>query len=690
MCHGVADQARIENRLLAAVYAAFGHYFAIKDCNLESSSMKTQNNMQVSDIANEGVNGQDQKTMPAVKHYQAQISTIEVDISKRQELMKRLVWLRLLLALLGFGLLGFGLIEKTASPWIWKIGVVFIFAFLVAATWHETNVWIVSILNQRLRGYKRLVARCARDWKSLPPLPSEVVSPKYHSELSRDLDLFGDRSLYRWVSLATTQTGAKTVCDWMMYWAPPSEITDRQKAVQELVLQRDWRMAFFENACNYQQQLSGPEGIVEWSASPSHFANRRWLQMLTWVSPMMFFVGIVLILLFKYSENDLGQTIGLGMMLGGAAVNFLLTMGIIGPIHDTFQKIGAANRELQSLREMISRIEKLPCQSRLLIRAKSLCQNDDHSADLALARLQRIMSLAGMQRSPLMFIPYLLLQVGVLWDVRVLELLEHWKVQNGEKTQGWLDSIGVIETLCASAAIADEYPNWMYPQLHDRNDHLSERLLEIKCIAHPLLNDSSRVNNDVSIDRSHPLLLVTGSNMAGKSTLLRSIGVNAILARLGAPVCANSWISASLDLASSIRVQDSLQDGVSFFMAELRRLRDVVETAKAQDHAAGRPMLVLLDEILQGTNSRERQIAVEHVLDCLVRYGCIVITSTHDLEMAGNPSIQRIAQTVHFREHFVNENGKQVMKFDYIMHPGVTPTTNALKLLEMVGLRATS
>jgi len=181
--------------------------------------------------------------------------------------------------------------------------------------------------------------------------------------------------------------------------------------------------------------------------------------------------------------------------------------------------------------------------------------------------------------------------------------------------------------------------------------------------------------------------LVTGSNMAGKSTLLRSIGVNSILARLGAPVCSSSWSGASFELASSIRVQDSLQDGVSFFMAELNRLRSVVDTAQAQNHIGGRQMLVLLDEILQGTNSRERQIAVEHVLDKLVEYGCIVLTSTHDLEMAGNVRIQNIAQVVHFREHFEEINGKQIMRFDYIMHAGVTPTTNALKLLEMVGLR---
>jgi DNA mismatch repair ATPase MutS len=305
-----------------------------------------------------------------------------------------------------------------------------------------------------------------------------------------------------------------------------------------------------------------------------------------------------------------------------------------------------------------------------------------------LRRLQRIMALAGLQRSPLFFIPYLILQVFVLWDVRVLEALERWKKGVGDETAGWIDAIGTIEALGSAASIADEYPDWCMPTLDTKDKSVSQSLplFAATGVAHPLLKDASRVPNSVCIARDQPLLLVTGSNMAGKSTLLRSVGVNAILSRLGAPVCAQAWQGASFELASSIQVQDSLQDGVSFFMAELKRLRSVVDAAQQQHRSDGKQMMVLLDEILQGTNSRERQIAVEHVLDKLVEFGCVVLTSTHDLEMAGNRRIQEIAQVVHFREHFENIDGKEVMRFDYIMHPGVTPTTNALKLLAMVGL----
>ena len=627
--------------------------------------------------------------LSAADQYRSNIESLEAKVQDRIAIMQRLVWVRLGLALPGIGLIVFGMLEKSAGSWTWQLGMGLVIGFLFAATWHETNLWLTSQLRQRLSGYRRLLARCQREWSSLKPLATEEFSTAYHSELTRDLDIFGDRSLFRWCSLAMTQTGAKTLCNWLTQWTDHQTIHERQNAVRELAANRTWRMSFFDTSCNYQNQQSNPEGIVEWCNAPSHFANRAWLHWLTWLSPIALLSGLAIILIAMFADNQTGQIAGLVCILSGVAINFLLTMAIIGPIHDIFVQIGTANRELQSLVNMIHAIKELDSKEQLLSTVRAKCFDDGHSAESALARLQRIMALAGMQRSPIMFIPYLLLQVGFLWDVRILELLERWKSEFGSKASGWLDAIGIIETLCAAAAIADENPDWTYPTLFDKEKSSSQKmaLLAVEDVSHPLLNEASRVPNSVEIQRDKPLLLVTGSNMAGKSTLLRSIGVNSILARLGAPVCSSSWSGASFELASSIRVQDSLQDGVSFFMAELNRLRSVVDTAQAQNHIGGRQMLVLLDEILQGTNSRERQIAVEHVLDKLVEYGCIVLTSTHDLEMAGNVRIQNIAQVVHFREHFEEINGKQIMRFDYIMHAGVTPTTNALKLLEMVGLR---
>lgn len=625
--------------------------------------------------------------MTARERYQSQIDSLHKQIEEKKQFAKKLVMARLGFALPGLALLAFGIIENTAPSWLWKLGVFLLVGFLAAATWHENNSWKTRQIQLRLIGYKRLLARCKRDWAALLPLPTERVVKEYVSDVTHDLDVFGDRSLFRWLSLAATESGARTLCRWLTEWEPFEQIRDRQLAVEHIASEVEWRDKFHGAAIGYESTDSNPERIVQWSQSKSYFDGRQWLRSISWLGPACLIVGVAMFVLFNSEELNRLQIAGLVITVVGVAINFLLTVTVIAPIHDIFVAIGNANRELQFLRQMLESLESLSPRGKLLEEARASCDSAGQKASNAIDRLQRIMSLAGLQKNPLFFVPYLIFQMTVLWDVRILERLEKWKSQFGEQSQKWLEAIGTMEAITSAAFIADEYPEWTYPEL-PRQDANAEKslLLDVSDLAHPLLSDSARVPNTVAVDARHPLLLITGSNMAGKSTMLRSVGVNALLSRVGAPVCASRWLGESFELASSIRVQDSLQDGVSFFMAELKRLRRIVDQAERESAPNGKQMLVLLDEILQGTNSRERQIAVERVLGQLVEFGSLVMTSTHDLELANNDAITSIAQIVHFREYFESVEGKEVMRFDYRMRDGVTPTTNALKLLELVGL----
>ena len=201
-----------------------------------------------------------------------------------------------------------------------------------------------------------------------------------------------------------------------------------------------------------------------------------------------------------------------------------------------------------------------------------------------------------------------------------------------------------------------------------------------------MLSDSVVVRNDCTLGPRGTFLLVTGSNMSGKSTLLRSIGVNVALAQAGGPVCAEEFRLPPLRVATSMRIDDSLSEGVSFFMAELKRLKLIVDQCLEMENSSQWTLLYLLDEILQGTNSAERHIAVSQVIGHLLTHGAIGAVSTHDLELAASPSIVNSCQKVHFRETILNDGATRQMTFDHKMRPGVTPTTNALKLLELVGL----
>jgi len=284
----------------------------------------------------------------------------------------------------------------------------------------------------------------------------------------------------------------------------------------------------------------------------------------------------------------------------------------------------------------------------------------------------------------MLFLPYLALQLLGLWDVHVLAVLERWRDRYGSQVSSWFDSLGQLEAILSLAALAYEYPNWAVPEWIVPDD--SARV-EAHAIGHPLLADVGRVANDIQVGPAGSLLLVTGSNMSGKSTMLRSLGLNIQLAAAGSVVCADRFTLPTCEIATSIRVHDSLSEGVSFYMAELHRLRDVVDHADRLVAKDDRILVYLLDEILQGTNSRERQIAVATVLDHLVHKGAIGAISTHDLELADDPALQSIATVVHFREQIEQDSeGNETMTFDYKMRSGVTPTTNAIRLLEMVGL----
>jgi hypothetical protein len=617
----------------------------------------------------------------AVESYQHRTRELEAELEKDISLSKMLVTIRVVTALSGLALIVFGIAEPSVGSWTWQLGIALIVTFLGFATWYEIIQWRLEQRRSHMFGFQRLVDRVHRHWDRLPQIAAEEECKSFATEWTKDLDIFGDRSLFRWCSLAMTTTGARTISSWIASWASPATILERQEAVRELQPHRAWRLRFFEVACGLRDQRTSPEAIVWWAESDDHFAKKRWLVPFTWIGPVLFWGGLVVLSIALTGENNLVQMIGLGCLLAGLGFNFLLSLFIIGPIHDLFHRIGAANGELQILRTWIQTAREMPHASALSNRIHSALFDKESDADSAIGKLQGWMVLAGFQRSPLFFLPYLFLQFTSLWDVRILSGLEKWKSTFGKHAHSWIDSLGMLDAITSAAAIADEHPTWAYPKILERG-----ALLSTDRMAHPLLKDTHRVPNNLTIDDEQRLLLVTGSNMAGKSTLLRSVGVNSVLARLGSPVCANSWAGESFEIASSIRVQDSLQDGVSFFMAELKRLRSVVDQAIAESKPDGKRMLILLDEILQGTNSRERQIAVDSVLRRLVDLGCIVLASTHDLELASNDKMQIHAQIVHFREHFEMVEGKQIMRFDYIMRSGVTPTTNALKLLELVGL----
>jgi hypothetical protein len=298
----------------------------------------------------------------------------------------------------------------------------------------------------------------------------------------------------------------------------------------------------------------------------------------------------------------------------------------------------------------------------------------DAAASARLHRLSRLLDTVASRRNPL----YAPVAFILLLDFHLAWMLDRWRAASGTAARRWLEALGTWEALSALATVAHDHPDWGWAV------PTQEAVLRATALGHPLLPPGTCVRNDVTVGPPGTFLLVTGSNMSGKSTLLRALGANAVLAGAGAPVCATALSLPRLRIRTCMRVDDSLAEGVSLFMAELLRIRAIVEDADGSSD--GGRVLYLLDELLHGTNTAERRVAARAVIRHLLARDALGAVSTHDLTLAQAPDLEAVAVAVHFRESVEREGGRTRLGFDYRLRPGVATTRNALKLLDAVGL----
>lgn len=487
-----------------------------------------------------------------------------------------------------------------------------------------------------------------------------------------DLDLLGKASLEQLLGTPNTPVGWTTLRRWILAPAAPAEVRLRQAAVAELAALVDWREEVglrgrLLSAAGASQPAY--ERFVGWAESPNWLHQHRWLMWLARILPLIV-IGLGLAAWYNYPVY-----LPLAAML---AVNLAVTMTIGQRVSETISQVAAHQAVYQAYAELFALATRQPFTADALQRLQTQLAASGLPADAQMRRLARLMPLADIRRS-IYFFP---IEIVTLWSFHLLWLLEGWQREAGAQVRGWLAALGEVEALIALATLKHDEPDWCLPAV---TEHASA-MLQADALAHPLLPTARAVGNPVQVGPPGTFLLVTGSNMSGKSTLLRAIGVNTVLAQMGAPVHAAALQLTPLRVTSSMRVQDSLAQGVSFFMAELRRLKAVVDLAEVQQARGDRPLLYLLDEILQGTNTHERQIAARQIILHLIRAGAIGAVSTHDLTLADAPELAAASVPVYFTEQFTRGPEGPAMHFDYQLRPGIATSTNALKLMELVGL----
>jgi ABC-type multidrug transport system fused ATPase/permease subunit len=546
---------------------------------------------------------------------------------------------------------------------------------------NRTNHLLQTTLT-RITLNQRGLARIRREWRSLPvydatgdPAVADdgASLQQIDAATAADLDLIGHASLEQLLSTPNTPVGKATLRRWILNPAPPTIIHERQQSCAELAPQVAFRedvalSGLLLEAGNQEERYARFMAWAEGEGWLHH--NRHWL----WAARLLPLLVVVLFALLIAGQPVL--TPFLLVLL----VNLTLLQSVGRTVNHEISCVAAQQGIFAAYAEIFELLDTHSTETPGLRQLQARLGAGSQRADRQMRRLARLMPFVDIRRS-IYFFP---IDVASLWSFHVLWLLERWQQNAGAHVREWLVALGEAEALMALATLHFEEPTWVFPSVE-----VGQTQLTADQLAHPLLPSARAVGNDVQIGPPDSYLLVTGSNMSGKSTLLRAIGLNIVLAQMGAPVCARRLTLPPLAMISSMRVQDSLEAGVSFYMAELRRLKEIVDRAERQAAQDGPLLLYLLDEILQGTNTAERQIAARHIIRALIDHGAIGAVSTHDLTLAAAPDLQSAAQAVYFTEHFTRTSDGPTMTFDYKLRPGIAISTNALKLMELVGLPVT-
>jgi hypothetical protein len=484
--------------------------------------------------------------------------------------------------------------------------------------------------------------------------------PKEHF-YANDMDIFGHASLFQFLNRTVSEMGSTQLANWLLEPAPAEELPGRQQAVKELSTKNIW----IQNLQAYGKEnavtFSTRDRLQQWLHEVAGFTNFKHWQWLRYLLPL-FSVGITLATIFSYVSMNAFY----GTMLLMAIVAFNLEKKI-GLLHNRLSKMV---NELETLSQSIATIEKENFQSSLLADLKHHYKQEDSTASKKINELKKILDRLDLRFNIVLAVPLNLL---FLWNLQQVLHLEKWKKENDADVSNWFNSLGIFEALSSFAVIHFNNPSWVFPKLHTEHFYI-----EAAKLGHPLINETKRVNNFIRIDHKSEIMLVTGSNMAGKSTYLRSVGINVVLAMAGAPVCASAFTLSPVQLLSSMRIADNLEESTSTFYAELKKLKTVID--KVNNHEK---VFILLDEILRGTNSLDRHTGSEALIKQLIKKEAAAIIATHDVALA---DLQKDYPANILNYHFDVQVNNEELYFDYKLKEGVCSSLNASILMRKIGI----
>ena len=556
--------------------------------------------------------------------------------------------------LFGLAVLAAVLCRSTVS---WGAAVVILLVGLVL-----TGIWHIRIENARsaarrgIRFYQSGLERLDGTWSGRGSPGTEFLDP--HHPYAADLDMFGVGSLFELVNAAHTQIGRTTLAAWLLEPASLQEILARQEAIKEMSPKVDFRERLGFLAAEAQTWIP-TESLISWARQPC-ILNSNAVRVAAFCLPWL---NLVLLIAGQWP-----------LCLPALVVQYAVARFYKRRVQKATRTVGVVQHDLRCIADMFECLEAENFNSERLRRVDAGDQGGELRASEAIQRLATLYSWIASRGNPLIAV----ISGWFMLETQVAFAVEAWRARFGTMVEPWLRRLGEIEALSSLAGYAFEHPADPFPEILPAS---APAQIEAEDLKHPLMVEAKCVANGVSLGPNCRLFVVSGSNMSGKSTYLRTLGVNLALALAGAPVRARRFRMTHLRIGASIRTLDSIQEGISRFYAEIIRLGQIVKLA-----GQGTPLVFLLDEILGGTNSHDRRIGAGCVARALIERGALGLMTTHDLALAQiAEEIQPPGANYHFEDQILN--GK--MSFDYRLRPGVVQKSNALELMRLVGLDVT-
>jgi hypothetical protein len=588
----------------------------------------------------------------AIEEYRQRLKDRETRVADREQIHIRLGNLRLVLAVVAAGVAWGSLRTHAFSPW-WLVMPLIAFVFIAA--YHSHILRARDLAQRAVAFYRDGLARIEDRWAGTGQTGERFIDP--HHVYAADLDLFGRGGLFELLSTARTRIGEETLAKWLLMPSAVGQIEERHIAVRELRDQLDLR----EDLAVLGEDASvgvHPEALLQWAEAPNQM-RPEWLRWFAVILAVSAVAGAVI-----WGVRGIVTPLVLIVLIEG-----ILAYRLRKPLEQVLHGFEQAFRDLDLLSGVLARIEQHNFRGLRLQSLQTELSSHQLRGSRAIDHLRTIVDLIDSRDNLILRI----LDIPLMYSVQVAFAAERWRNAHGHAVRSWLSVIGEIEALLCLSTYSHEHPDDPFPEFVQGSSGF-----DATDLGHPLIPAATCIRNNVQLTDGRQVFLVSGSNMSGKSTLLRAVGINAVLAMAGAPVRAQRLRLTPLHVGASIRVNDSLQEGSSRFYAEITRLRELFDLASGDP-----PLLFLLDELLQGTNSNDRRIGAEGMVRALLKRRAIGLVSTHDLALAEiGGSLNGHLYNVHFQEEF--ENGR--MRFDYKLRAGVVTKSNGLALMRSIGL----